>query len=54
MTEEVDVRELWPDEARDFTPWLAQNLGLLGEELGMELETRLAGRVGGSVSISIF
>ena len=33
MTEEVDVRELWPNEAQDFTPWLAKNLGLLGEEL---------------------
>ena len=36
--ETVNVREGWPDEARDFTPWLARNLNLLGEALGMKLE----------------
>lgn len=33
----VDLRELWPDEARDFTPWLAENLEVLGEALGLTL-----------------
>lgn len=34
------VRDIWPDEARDFTPWLAraENIALLGEVIGIELE----------------
>jgi len=38
--ERVDLRDIWSDEARDFTPWLAseENLQILGETIGIELE----------------
>lgn len=36
--EPVDPRDIWQHEAHDFTPWLAENLDLLGEELGFDLE----------------
>ena len=35
--EKVPVRELWADEAREFTPWLAGQAELLGEALGLDL-----------------
>lgn len=38
MLQEVNLREAWPDEALHFTPWLADNLHVLGKVLGIELE----------------
>lgn len=34
----VDIRELWPNEARNFTPWLADNIDRLSNAVGMDLE----------------
>lgn len=36
----VELNNIWPGEAQNFTPWLAEeeNLILLGETLGMDLE----------------
>jgi hypothetical protein len=36
----VDIREIFRDEARDFTPWLAkdENLKLLSDEIGVEIK----------------
>ena len=34
----VPARDVWPDEAKLFTPWLAKNAELLGRALGLNLE----------------
>jgi len=36
--ERVEVREAWPHEAHNFTPWLADHLDELAEKLGVQLE----------------
>ena len=42
----VDLRTVWSDEAGDFTPWLAikENLDLLGETIGLQLELEAEGK----------
>ena len=34
----VSARQKWTNEARDFTPWLAENISELNKALGLELE----------------
>ena len=31
-------QKLWKDEAKDFTPWLAENIETLGNALGLDLK----------------
>ena len=35
---DIDPREAWPNEARDFTPWLADNLERLAQVIGIRME----------------
>jgi len=35
----VPLREVWPDEAGDFTPWLKENIEHLGAALGISFDT---------------
>jgi hypothetical protein len=36
----VNVRQIWPNEQTDFTPWLFDNIDKLGQALGMDLEAQ--------------
>lgn len=51
----VDLRECWPREDSDFTPWLAseENISLLGDAIGAELEVKEQEASVGSFSADI-
>ena len=51
--EKVDIREVWPNEAADFTPWLADNLATLGKALGLDLELQTQEAPVGGYSLDI-
>ena len=51
--ENVNLREKWPNESWDFTPWLAENLHLLGAELGLDLELVQTERQVGTMYLDI-
>ena len=45
LKEIKDLREVWPHEALDFTPWLAEenNLALLADAVGLEITAFTSG-----------
>lgn len=53
--ESIDLRTAWPDEAKNFTPWLAdeENLALLGSILGLQLELEAVEKQVGPFSADI-
>ena len=50
----IDLREAWSHEAHIFTPWLAENLDLLSDSLGMNLELIGTEHPVGSFNLDIF
>lgn len=53
--ESVDLRKAWPDEAKNFTPWMAEeeNLTSLGDTLGLRLELEAVEKQVGPFSADI-
>lgn len=52
----IPLREYWEGEASDFTPWLAdeENIGLLGDTIGVELEVEAQEKNVGPFRADIF
>ena len=51
--ERVDLRQVWPNEAQDFTPWLVNNIDKLGDALGLDLEVQSSEAPVGPFSLDI-
>jgi hypothetical protein len=49
----VDLREVWQNEAHDFTPWMLENSDALGEALGMDLDLHEAEHTVGDFSLDL-
>ena len=54
--EKVGLREVWKHEALDFTRWLAreENLSLLGDAVGIDLELQETESAVGGFSVDVF
>lgn len=51
--ERVEVREVWENEARDFTPWLLDHDDHLAEALGIDLEIQRSEHPVGNFSLDL-
>lgn len=54
LSEIKDLREIWPHEAHDFTPWLAQNIDILSETIGIDLSVEETESSVGDFNVDIF
>lgn len=54
LTEIKDLREVWPHEAHDFTPWLAKNIGVLSDTVGIDISIEETESSVGDFNVDIF
>ena len=52
--ERVDLRQVWINEAKDFTTWLENNLDILSEHMGFDLSLLEREKPVGTLSVDIF
>lgn len=51
---DVGLRDVWKKEAQDFTPWLANNISLLSEAIGIDIAVKNTEEPSGRYRMDIF
>ena len=54
LIELTDLREVQPHEALDFTPWLAENIELLSNAIGIDIAVKEIEDPVGSFNVDIY
>ncbi len=54
LEEITDLRTVWPNEARDFTPWLTDNIGRLSKAVGIDIDVEEMESSVGDFNVDIF
>lgn len=54
LEEITDLRKVWQHEATDFTPWLAKNIGVLGNTIGIDITVEETESSVGDFNVDIF
>ena len=54
LIELTDLREVQPHEALDFTPWLAENIELLSNAIGIDIAVKEIENPVGSFNVDIY
>ena len=49
----VSLREVWPHEAQDFTPWLAENIDVLNNAIDLSLSIIEREQAAGDFSVDL-
>ena len=50
----VNLREIWRNEVKDFTPWLAENIDFLNDVLGFEINIESTEQPVGPFNVDIY
>ncbi len=54
LKEITDLRKVWPHEALNFTPWVAENIELLGDAVGLDITVDETESAVGDFNVDIY
>ena len=54
LKEVTDLRKVWPHEALNFTPWVAENIELLGDAVGLDITVEETESSVGDFNVDIY